>query len=70
VKFEGLYKKELSSEEITTELQKLLSECLNVPQTNEKPGNTKFNRQNATNNNTIQDYTYPFKEDRFSCNIF
>jgi len=69
VKFEGLSKKELSADEITKEIQKLLSECPNVPQSTEKPANTKFNRQNSRNANSIQDYTYPFKEDKFSCNI-
>lgn len=67
VKFEGLYKKEMNSEEIKNEIQKLLNECL-VPQTNEKQSNPKFGRQ-AVNNN-LPDYTYPFKEDKISCTIF
>ena len=58
----------MSAEEITNEIQKLLNECLNVPQTNEKQTNTKFSRQIV--NNSIPDYTYPFKQDKFSCCIF
>lgn len=69
VKFEGLYKKEMTAEEITNEIQKLLQDCLNVPQNNENKTNTKMNRQNVITNN-IADYSYPFKQDKITCTIF
>lgn len=68
IKFEGSEKKDMSLEEVNREMMKLINESVKIPQNNEKQTNTKFSRQTA-NSNVIPDYAYPFKQDKFSCNI-
>jgi len=68
IKFEGIYKKEMTLEDVNKEMMKLIDESANIPQNNEKTSNTKFSRQ-SVNSNIIPDYAYPFKQDKLSCFI-
>ena len=68
IKFEGSEKKQMSLDDVSKEMTKLINESVNIPQNNEKQTNTKFSRQSA-NSNIIPDYGYPFKQDKFSCDI-
>lgn len=68
INFEGLQNKEKSLDEVTQELTKLIASSA-IPVNNEKQNNSKFVRQSG-NSNVIQDYAYPFKQDKLFCTIF
>lgn len=71
VNYEGLYKKEMSSEEILEEIKKLTEinkENIPVPEStmNKKLAmrSTKASQTDVTEN------VYPFKQDKFACLMF
>jgi hypothetical protein len=68
VKFDGLYKKEMTQEEIIESINRLTnSNKENVPQ-----GDGKKVRKGITRNinNDVNDNAYPFKQDKLTCSIF
>lgn len=67
VKFDGLYKKEMSSEEIAAEITRLTQDALNDPAISNK---STINRFNKTPMSNVADNSYPFKQDKLTCILF
>lgn len=68
---ENIFRNGKSPAEIKNGIHKLLEDCNENTKQIENKSNSKFNRQNINNNqNAKQDFSYPFKQDTFSCKIF
>jgi hypothetical protein len=68
VKFDCLYKKDLTSEELAEEIKKITQDGLNDTQSNTKQG-TSMRNLKATGSAMV-DCTYPFKNDAFRFDCF
>lgn len=68
VKFDGLYKKEMSKEELIEEIKKLTMSTKITNNQNE--ANTTSRRAQKTAQSEINDNAYPFKQEKFNCIIF
>jgi hypothetical protein len=71
VNIENIFRNGKTADEIKNGIKKLLEDCNENTKQIEPKINSKFNRQ-SQNNNLIakQDFSYPFKQDSFSCKIF
>ena len=68
---ENVFRNGKSPAEIKNGIKKLLESCSENSKPIEPKTNSKFNRQSLNNNqNAKQDFSYPFKQDTFACNIF
>jgi hypothetical protein len=64
---ESLFKNGRTPEEISNSIKKLLEDCNEKSKTCENKSNVKLSRQ--TIQPSTQDFSYPFKQDNFSCTI-
>lgn len=66
VAIESLFKNGKSPQEISNGIKKIFEEYNENAKNNEQKLNVKLTRQNLQNS-TVQDFSYPFKQDNFTC---
>jgi hypothetical protein len=66
VKFDGLYKKDMTKDEIIEEIKKLTQ----ANKQSSQPETNTSRRGQKTAQSDMNDNIYPFKQEKFSCSIF
>ena len=70
VVIETIFRNGRNPEEISNGIRKLLEGCNENLKVNEVKSTVKLSRNLNNNQNIIQDFSYPFKQDNFTCKIF